>query len=41
MKTETKTFEQTYRSYPFPALVDFGVALSRLIVRKRGGKPAA
>lgn len=38
MKAENKTFEQTYRSYPFPALVDFGIALSRLVVGQRGRK---
>lgn len=33
--TENKTFEATYRSYPFPVLVDFGLALSRLFIRAR------
>jgi hypothetical protein len=33
--TENKIFETTYRSYPFPVLVDFGLALSRLFIRTR------
>ena len=28
--TEIKPFEATYPAYPFPALVEFGLALSRL-----------
>ena len=30
-----KSFESTYTAYPFPILVDFGMALSRLFVRAR------
>ena len=33
--TDTKTFEATYPAYPFPALVEFGLALSRLYLRAR------
>ena len=33
--TEFKTFEATYPSYPFPALVEFGLALSRLYLLAR------
>ena len=32
---DKKSFEATYVAYPFPALVDFGMALSRLFVRSR------
>jgi hypothetical protein len=38
--TEKKTFEATYRSYPFPVLVDFGLALSRLFLRTRNRRRA-
>lgn len=41
MKIESKTFEQTYRGYPFPVLVDLGLALSRLAVRRRASRTAA
>lgn len=30
-----ETFESTYRRYPFPALLELGLALSRLYVRAR------
>ena len=33
--TENKTFEATYPAYPFPALVEFGLALSRLYLFAR------
>lgn len=29
------TFESTYRRYPFPVLVDFGIALGRLFLRAK------
>jgi len=29
------SFEATYGAYPFPTLVDFGLALSRLFTRAR------
>ncbi len=32
---DQKTFEETYASYPFPRLVEFGLALSGLLVRVR------
>ena len=38
---EKKTFEATYRSYPFPVLVDFGLALSRLFIRTRDRRAEA
>ena len=33
--TEIKPFEATYPAYPFPALVEFGLALSRLYLLTR------
>lgn len=39
--TENKAFEATYREYPFPVLIDFGLALSRLFVRVRARRAAA
>ncbi len=32
---DKKSFEETYVRYPFPLLVDFGLALSGLFVRTR------
>lgn len=34
------TFESTYGAYPFPTLVDFGLALSRLFTRTRTRRSA-
>ena len=33
--SKNTTFETTYRHYPFPMLVTFGLALGRLFVRVR------
>ena len=40
--SDSKSFEETYRAYPFRPLVEFGLALSGLFVRARAprAKPA-
>ena len=38
--TERKTFEPTYRRHQFPMLVEFGIALSKLLLRKQKTRPA-
>ena len=33
--TQRNTFESSYPHYPFPMLVEVGIAITRLFVRKR------